>query len=962
MSAVEPAQPSRFDLRGRRLLSLLGVDVRAGEGAAAFLLFMFFFLVITFQYVSKSVRQSWFMDELGASMLPIVWLLLAACAIPVILLYNRAVDRFPRHHVIAATCGIVALSVVLFWWLMGFDARWIPISFYIWISIAYVLIVSQFWAYSNHALDPRQGKRLFGFIGAGGLAGGITGASIASFTSRLVDTRFSLLVAAAILLLAVAIIYVIHAILGAEVAPRDTRKAIDKLEAARGGLQVIFASRHLKLIAALMFLTVVVANIVDLQFNWAMEQAVPGAEGGARLDALTAGYGNFYVLMGTSALIFQLLFTSRIHRHLGIGVAMRVLPFTMALGTTGLFIAATALPGVLLGVCLVLKVGENGLRYSLDQATRELLFFPIPSAARLKAKAYIDVFVQRSGKAGAALLLLPVTFGFLTPVHAGWVSLVLIILWLGVTVALRREFVRSFRDGLRKRTVDVAVPVDLSDATSLELMVQSLGSPDPRQVLRGLDMLAYHDKVHLVPPLLLYHESPEVKIEALKLLAGSGRRDAIPMIERLLGDEHADVRARAVQALSVLQSEDVRTIMAPRLYDPDLRIRAAAIASVVNHGDGESTDHATQVLSQMASDADPFSRAQAATALAEIDEPKFQEILVRLLYDDDIAVVREAIGAVRSRARRGGENPLFMPTLIALMRDRRLKHEAREALVAYGDSAIPALAHFMGDPQETMWVRRAVPKTIARVGGPAAVNALLDNLGVADLFLRRKVIESLRWLRSTQPSLHFPVARITDEIHQEARRYFLGLTDLVSVSKAVDLEFDSPTVRWRKDSPILVQQLFVDRMQQSMDTIFGMLDLIHPPRDVRAAYQGLMSRDAGLRTHALEYLDNSLAGETHRAVFSVIAEDTLANKLRVAQTMYQLAVQPAEDVLRRLVIASSTVDEGAHWLGTAAIHAIYWGRVEELYPQVVEASRRSDDSLVEETAQWVIGKLGLAPA
>ena len=79
----------------------------------------------------------------------------------------------------------------------------------------------------------------------------------------------------------------------------------------------------------------------------------------------------------------------------------------------------------------MLKIGENGLRYSLDQATRELLFFPVPSTPRLKAKAYIDVFVQRSGKAGAALLLIPVTFGILSPVQAGWISLVLIVLWLG---------------------------------------------------------------------------------------------------------------------------------------------------------------------------------------------------------------------------------------------------------------------------------------------------------------------------------------------------------------------------------------------------------------------------------------------------------------------------------------------------------------------------------------------------
>ena len=46
------------------------------------------------------------------------------------------------------------------------------------------------------------------------------------------------------------------------------------------------------------------------------------------------------------------------------------------------------------------------MRYSLEQATRELLFLPVPSQARVKAKAFIDVFVQRGAKGMAALLLL----------------------------------------------------------------------------------------------------------------------------------------------------------------------------------------------------------------------------------------------------------------------------------------------------------------------------------------------------------------------------------------------------------------------------------------------------------------------------------------------------------------------------------------------------------------------------
>ncbi len=938
----------------------MGVDMRAGEGPIAALLFVYFFLLITSQYISRSVRDSAWVTTLDANTLPYGFILVAICSYPILVIFARLVDRVPRHHLIAGTSSIFAVSLVAFWWLFGYEEwTWVPVVFYVWAAITFVLTVSQFWSYANHSLDPRQAKRLFGFIGAGGGLGGFVGGMYARAAAEALGSSALLLVSAGI-----QIIIAVLVVAGNRLNPPDEARVagatgLAKLDAAKGGFQTIRASRQLTLIAALMLCTVAVANIVNLQFAWAV------GEVSTQLDEATALFGLVYSFNSLFGFAFQILFTGRIHKYLGIGIAMRILPVALAFGTAGLMISANVFDSAqtLFVVAAMLLIGEKGIRYSLDQSTRELLFLPVPSIARFRAKAFIDVFVQRFAKGvGAAIALVGTALLGMTIVKVGWFSLIIIAIWIGVTVAVRRQFVRSFRDGLRARTVDAAIPVDLSDTTSLELMVQSLGSPDPRQVLRGLEMLDYHDKSHLIPPLLLYHDNPEVKIETLKLLAKCERRDAAPIIERVLADEDPDVRAAAIHALAVLSQEDVTAIMAPRLFDLDPRIRAAAVVSVFNYSDGDAAERAAQVLKQMAADTDPAVRTQAATALSEIDEPHFRDALMGLLYDDNTSVVRAAIGAVRSRVERNGQSPLFVPTLISLMHNRRVKHEAREALVAYGEEVIPALAHFMGDPQETIWVRRAVPKTIARIGGLAAQKALLENLGVTDLFLRRKVIEALGWLRISDPSLSFPENRIADEIHQEARRYFLGLTDLVSVSVQNDLEFESPTVQWRKESPGLVQLLLEDRMKQHLIAIFGMLELAHPPRDIRAAYQGLMSGELALKSHALEYLDNTLTGEIHRRVFSVIGEETLENKLRLARTMYQLAVQPAEDVLRRLVLASSTFDEGAHWLGTAAIHAIYEGRVEELYPQVVEAAQRDDESVVEETAQWVFQKLGLASA
>ncbi len=400
----------------RRLASRLGIDMRQGEGWPAILLFLTFFLFITFQYATKSVRQSSYIEGLGAANLPWVYLAVAVCSYPLLRLYGRFADRIKRHHLMAATCTIIALSMVVFWWLFQFTWTWIPFALYVWISIAYVMNVSQFWSFSNHVFDPRQAKRLFGFIGAGGLLGGIAGGQVARLVSYLVDTRTTFLVAAAILMLAVGIIFLIQRQRPADSDAVAGAAGLAKLDKAKGGFEIIKSSRQLQVITAIMVLSVVVAQIVDLQFNWAVENATTDLENATRF------FGNFYSIMGIAAFLFQLAFTARIHRVLGVGVAMRILPVTMAFGTAALFVSAGLFPSLLLATALFLKVGENGVRYSLEQATRELLFLPVPSKARVKAKAFIDVFVQRGAKGMAALLLLARDISPLYP-GAGWLDL-----------------------------------------------------------------------------------------------------------------------------------------------------------------------------------------------------------------------------------------------------------------------------------------------------------------------------------------------------------------------------------------------------------------------------------------------------------------------------------------------------------------------------------------------------------
>jgi ATP/ADP translocase len=264
--------------------------------------------------------------------------------------------------------------------------------------------------------------------------------------------------------------------------PDERAGRAEPAAASASGFGEIFRSPHLRFIGLVIVMSVAVTQIVDLQFNWAVERATTS------LHERTQWFGNFVSLLSLVALLFQLFFTAKIHATVGVGVAMQILPATIGLGSLAILLSAGFSPELLLPAVLALKVGESGVRYSVDQSTKELLFLPIPAAVRARVKAVLDVLLLRSAEGLAALLLLPVAFGVLDPVQVSWLTLALVAGWLLAAGGAYKTYVGSFRDSLKERTLDAVVPINLSDIRTVELLVQSLGSADSRQVLHSLDV------------------------------------------------------------------------------------------------------------------------------------------------------------------------------------------------------------------------------------------------------------------------------------------------------------------------------------------------------------------------------------------------------------------------------------------------------------------------------------------
>ena len=215
-----------------------------------------------------------------------------------------------------------------------------------------------------------------------------------------------------------------------------------------GSLSLVRESPYLRAIAALVLISALTTTVAGWQFKAIAKAAIPGT------DDLAMFFGTFNMIAGVMSLILQLLLTGRVLRTAGVGAALFIVPTAMLMGSIGVFLLGT------LVAAAALKASDQVLRYSIDKATTELLYLPVPAAHTFRVKSFIDTVVYRLGDAGGGLIVL--LFAAVlqwSAVEMSRVGVVLIGAWLvgGVrgAPAVRREPAREhppaprrFRAGL----------------------------------------------------------------------------------------------------------------------------------------------------------------------------------------------------------------------------------------------------------------------------------------------------------------------------------------------------------------------------------------------------------------------------------------------------------------------------------------------------------------------------------
>lgn len=908
------------------------LKIRKGEFSRTGLHFLYLLNVVGAFIIGRTVASALFLAEYDASQLPWMYVASAVAVAGSSWLYSRSAGKVRLDRLVAISTVLLAVAILL-----ARAALWMKLPavypvLYVLVEVMGSVMIIQFWSFTNTLHTTREAKRLFGVIGAGGvLANIIVGFGTAGLL-RVVATEDLLLLMSVNMLACVALVshlgrrgqqQLVQAMALGPQAGKWARMKVSQ-EATR-----VFASKHLKIIAGIVALTFIVTTLVDYQFK------IIAAEAFAKEDLATF-FSLLYGFTGIIALFIQLFVTGRLLERFGIMVALALLPGSIAISVVGLFLWPLALTAA------VAKGADAVFRYTVNDATTQLLYLPVPAHSRLKAKAFIDGILKpvAYGATGLALALGLMVFPALNEnVHYLAIPcFILALSWLGLVFGIRDEYVKSLLDTLRRRRLNLHdTRVRISDDSTIKVLVRSLTEGNNDEILNALTLLPYveeHDwDPHVVH--LLQHDSEQIRVLAVKQLSVRGSLQYGNEVFRAFEDPSELVRAAAIRAYCAIGGEKAIRAVRGFLDDESPPIRAAAMVGLIKYGGLDGVLAAAEALKTILDHEDPRLREHGAHVLGAIAVKNFYQPVLKLLGDPDSKV---QLAAIASAGRM--QSPELIPPLVYKLADKSKAPAAANALAAYGEKIEPTLRKVIGNSLEVPTVRRNIPRILTRLGSKSAAEILTGHLQSTDEDLRQRVCQALNRIHHRRPGLEIEMGLIVEAVEAEARAGFKCLRTLD------DLDLDSlPLERGG-----LLGSALREKLERILERIFLLLGVIYPSKTMEVVFISLHADSAVARANALEVLDNTLSARLKRLILPLVDDTPMADKLGVAQEVFGLCRSGAEDALTTLL------DDPNAWVVACAVRHVS-DRASSRDPAIarlVMHHLRSLSPVVRETTAWVV--------
>ncbi|MGY0634918.1 NTP/NDP exchange transporter [Luteimonas sp. A478] len=300
--------------------------------------------------------------------------------------YGGLVARFPRRVFLPVVYLVFITCLLGFWWAFDTGASGRGAVFFIFIAVFNLFAVMVFWSFMADVFDNEHAKLVYGYIGAGGTIGALSGPAITRLLVEQIGVANLLLVSAAFL--SVCVLCII------KLRPWAMRREIEhdeqSGEQAMGGsvwagLVRVWNDPLLRALAMLMFFGVGIGTLLYNEQAAIVRQYFPTAEGATRY------YSTLDWAVNGLTILIQLFATRWLLRRYGVAPLLLLPAVAILLGFC--MLSASPLPMLVAMVQVMTRASE----FSLNKPARETLYTRMDRESRYKAKAVIDTAIYRGG-------------------------------------------------------------------------------------------------------------------------------------------------------------------------------------------------------------------------------------------------------------------------------------------------------------------------------------------------------------------------------------------------------------------------------------------------------------------------------------------------------------------------------------------------------------------------------------
>jgi ATP:ADP antiporter, AAA family len=844
------------------------LQIRREERRDTALAFMTLFAVMFAHAQLETARDAMFLAEIPAVRLPIVYLAVATLAFFIAWAQSKQRAESSTRNLSRwlAVAAIVTFGLSM---LTQSDQPWTLYVLYIWSAIAVSTVVTHFFVALGDRFSVTQAKRLYAFIGLGSATGAIAGSFVASVVTEFASPHHLVAIAAGALLVSALFPWLL-----------DSSGTRSEREAGAGQLRLllaVFTHGYARRVGAIVVTATLTFTIVDYVFKSVVAESM-------RADQLGFFFARFYLGLNILSLLTQAVLVRFVVRSLSVAAALAILPTLLLLGGAGVGLGA-----VFVGA-LALKGADGALRHSVHGTLKELLYLPLQKPLRAATKIAVDLLGQRLGQAAASFALLVAVGLGATPMHLGWAVVAAALAWAVQALALRPHYFMLYRDSLAAAAERSPRDFPELDISSLESLMAALNSNADSEVRAALSFLEDEGRIRAIPSLILFHPSPPVVVDALDIFARSERTDFLPITERLLGHEYAEVRAAALRTrISKAPEEELLIENSDRKCPV---VRATALGGLRAGGFIGKTE-AQAHFDEIAATGSEIAKEALAKAIAYRPNDDFEETLVRLLQDDSPLVVGAALEAIKLQP-----SARFLPALLPLLKNRKLRPTVRDSLHAIGEPAFQYLVGVLRSEEADDNVRLHVPRSLIHFDPEKASHALLESLGPDTRgTVRYKSLRGLGQLATEHPKLRLDRPPLNDFVTRTLREMFRSIDWRLALTRGAQDSAERNT-----EAHSLLVSMLEDKERNAMERLFRTLALLFPDRELTTIYRGIQSGNKTMVANGREVLEEFLPAALKRAVLALTDDDAGDDeRLSGAGEYYQRSRFTYEQVLRELL-------------------------------------------------------------